>query len=389
MAGVYLAINLGLPRLDLGAAIWTYVAQAGLWALVALAAWRLPSYRPLARIKIRREVLQAAVLIGFSQVALFAIGGLFSGFGKSPYSFTPRGIGINLLYVSSSLVGMELSRAWLVNRIGRRHPSLALALVAVLYTLMSIPLAKITGFRLDVGSVDMAGSEWLPLLSENLLADPAGASGRPEGFPGLSRDAGGILVVRARPAATWTGDSRRSSGPWCRSPACSWSTGWWRRGATWAEWETENSFPLGWILTALASLLLAWFAVGLFPVKPSVIPTGSMVPVFNPGDIVMVIKVSPENIKLGDIIEYRTETINVVHRVIKIEKSGSFVTKGDANNTIDADPVDPRNVTGKVMFAVPEGGVGVHCYQASAGGMMLRDRSPHAGSHGTTSLDFH
>jgi signal peptidase len=295
-------------------------------------------------------------LIGFCQVALLAIGGLFSGFGKSPYSFTPVGLGTNFIYVGATLLGMELSRAWLVNRIGKRHPSMAIGTVAVLFTLLGLSLSEITGFKLTVASIDTAGSEWLPFLSENLLATLLALHAGPKAS----------LVYRGTLAAFWWFVPVLPDLDWGLKAVIGAAvpiTGMLmvnrlvaageRRGR---KWESENSFPLGWILTALASMLLAWFAVGLFPVKPSVIPTGSMVPVFNPGDIVMVLKVSPENIKLGDIIEFRTETINVVHRVIEIEKNGNFVTKGDANDTIDADPVDPRNVNGKVMFTVPKVG---------------------------------
>jgi signal peptidase len=45
-----------------------------------------------------------------------------------------------------------------------------------------------------------------------------------------------------------------------------------------------------------------------------------------------------------------------VHRVIKIEENGNFLTKGDANSIADVDPVDPRNVVGKEIFIVPKVG---------------------------------
>jgi len=49
----------------------------------------------------------------------------------------------------------------------------------------------------------------------------------------------------------------------------------------------------------------------------------------------------------------------VIHRVIDIQGSGDskqFITKGDANDNPDIDPVSPEQVKGEVMFAVPKPG---------------------------------
>jgi len=109
-------------------------------------------------------------MIGFVQVMSYAIGGLFSSFGKSPYSFTPLGVLQNLLLVVSTLVGMELSRAWLINNLGKKHTFLVLALVALLYTVISIPMGKITSITLRLETISFLNSTLLPTLVENLLA---------------------------------------------------------------------------------------------------------------------------------------------------------------------------------------------------------------------------
>jgi signal peptidase len=357
LAGIYFLVNLGIPRIPLGSPVWTYLVQAACWGAVGAMALRLPHFRPLAKIRVRSYILQAALIIGFCQVMLYVIGGFFSGFGKSPSSFTPRGILVNLVYVGFVLAGMELSRAWLVNRFGKHHQFQAIVFVSLLYTLLGISLGQLISFKLNAGGVSKLGSEWLPLLAENLLAS----------LLALQAGVRPALAYRGMLAAFW----------WCCPvlPDLDWGfkaiigvavpisgmlivnrlyvvqhgLGQTRKRGN------ENAFPLGWILTTIAATLLVWFAVGVFPIKPSVIPTGSMVPVFNPGDIVLVAKISPTNIKLGDIIEYRTEErINIVHRVIEIQKNGNFITKGDANNTADSQPVDPRNVNGRVILKIPK-----------------------------------
>ena len=44
-------------------------------------------------------------------------GGLIDGFGKSPYDLSLRGIGINIICIGSFIVGIECSRAWLLNSV--------------------------------------------------------------------------------------------------------------------------------------------------------------------------------------------------------------------------------------------------------------------------------
>lgn len=54
----------------------------------------------------------------------------------------------------------------------------------------------------------------------------------------------------------------------------------------------------------------------------------------NPGDLVIAFKISPSNVKVGDVIIFRSPFGDIIHRVIYIYKNASgiyFTTKGDAN----------------------------------------------------------
>jgi signal peptidase len=114
----------------------------------------------------------------------------------------------------------------------------------------------------------------------------------------------------------------------------------------------------GWVVTAIICVALVWFSVGLFPIHPSLVGSGSMTPVLKVGDITIIAKTPATNIKVGDIIEYRNaENLDIVHRVIKIQQVNGtlqFITKGDANNAADPAPVDSANVLGRVIFDVPK-----------------------------------
>lgn len=90
------------------------------------------------------------------------------------------------------------------------------------------------------------------------------------------------------------------------------------------------------------------------------IPTGSMRPNLNPGELVIVQGISgPSQIHVGDIVEYASSSlhIDVVHRVVAVEHVQGvgilFTTKGDNNTSPDPIPVPYSAVVGKVVFAVP------------------------------------
>lgn len=87
------------------------------------------------------------------------------------------------------------------------------------------------------------------------------------------------------------------------------------------------------------------------------VATGSMVPVYNVGDILISKEINPNEIKVGDDLVYKGEkgTFNgkiVTHRVISIEKQDGenykIITQGIANNAEDPE-INQTQVYGKVI----------------------------------------
>ena len=119
IAGVYAAINLGLAN-DIGGFFGNHLFQPVLWLILGGAVLLLPRYRTAGKLKDKASVIQLALIVGFFQVVLLVVGGLFASFGKSPYSFTPTGILTNLIFVAAMLFGMEFSSCRCAPR-GRRN----------------------------------------------------------------------------------------------------------------------------------------------------------------------------------------------------------------------------------------------------------------------------
>ena len=109
----------------------------------------------------------------------------------------------------------------------------------------------------------------------------------------------------------------------------------------------------------------AWFIVGVFPIYPSVILTGSMEPDIYPGDVVIIEKILSEEevykLKEGDIINFKIEDITVTHRIeeVILDEAGnlSFITKGDNNDSADKWLVLPNDLKGTVKKVVPKVGL--------------------------------
>ena len=91
-----------------------------------------------------------------------------------------------------------------------------------------------------------------------------------------------------------------------------------------------------------------FFGYSVFEVQ-----TGSMSPEINPGDWIIV-KTS-KNIQLKDVVTYKQDGEFITHRVIGAY-NGTYVTKGDANNSKD-EPIDESQIVGKVVKILANFGI--------------------------------
>ena len=124
--------------------------------------------------------------------------------------------------------------------------------------------------------------------------------------------------------------------------------------------ERRKYNPIVYVPVFVLIAMLAGFVMGLFKYQPIAVLSGSMSPTFNRGDAVVINKLNTTEkyeLKEGDIIQFVSGTKYVVHRIVEItnDEYGNklFVTKGDHNNTIDANKVAIEDVIGKVSFVVP------------------------------------
>ena len=115
-----------------------------------------------------------------------------------------------------------------------------------------------------------------------------------------------------------------------------------------------------WGIFFLIIVSITAFFIGLLPISPVAIATGSMEPAINIGDVVIVNKTSADELNTGDIIQYRSGDSTIIHRIAakKAASDGDwqFITKGDNNNGADAVPVSSDQILGKVVLVIPNAG---------------------------------
>ena len=105
------------------------------------------------------------------------------------------------------------------------------------------------------------------------------------------------------------------------------------------------------ILMSLAALLLVPRFLGY---QSMAVLTGSMEPNYPVGSLIYVKEVEPQTLNVGDVITYRLDSDTVVtHRIVENHKDKEeVITKGDANNVNDGNPISYDNIVGKAYWSI-------------------------------------
>lgn len=102
-------------------------------------------------------------------------------------------------------------------------------------------------------------------------------------------------------------------------------------------------------------------------IKPFIVFTSSMEPVYSEGDLLFTKIINPNNVNEGDIISYRDKQNTVItHRVVQIiEKDGEklYKTKGDAALKEDESLININQIEGAYVSKIPKVGKILYAYQ--------------------------
>lgn len=115
------------------------------------------------------------------------------------------------------------------------------------------------------------------------------------------------------------------------------------------------------VLVVILAILLA--GVRVIGIQPFTVLSGSMEPVYSPGDLIYVKSVDYRELGEGDIITFMlSEDTVATHRIVGVVPDETdptvlrYRTKGDANDAEDGSLVHYKNVIGTPIFSLPKMG---------------------------------
>lgn len=336
------------------------------WAIfIWIFFFKIPKIHPTIKVYQKESIYFEAAICGVVIiVSKVLLGSILGQLGASPYDLSLNGIFTNLFFVLPALTSREIIRSYALNVFCKKYNSKTFILIVLLTSLLSLNL---TNFMIDSDLESVAifiSKEAGPVLAMSFMLSYLGLYG------GALAP---IICVWVQELFYWA------------SPILS-EFNWLGEGAIgiiipafcivliegkyglkkkgFRDYESQKKKALGWMVTGLFSVGLLWFVFGVFPFMPSVIATGSMEPLIDPGDMIIINRIQTEEqikgLKVGDIVQFARGEILITHRIIEVLDDGignlTFRTKGDNNSDSDSQPVHPNDIKGILIKVIPKVG---------------------------------
>lgn len=128
----------------------------------------------------------------------------------------------------------------------------------------------------------------------------------------------------------------------------------------------------GFALGAVCAVAMVVFSLPHFGWSALSVQSGSMVPTYKIGSLVLVHRVPAQDLMIGDVITYakagtkQTITHRITGKLVQAGAPPTFITKGDANQANDP-TVSGQNVIGKVQYGIPYLGKAADFMRSPAG----------------------
>jgi len=303
--------------------------------------------------EIRADFLLVSTLGALAYLAFLFACGYLRGFSHNPLNMSFWGIAANAWAFLTVAVMREFIRGKIMA--AAKWPVLLLAALVFTFSFMD-NIRSVAAFSLET-KADYILTDFLPILVLNFFAVWTASMGGAAGnmlfltvyqavpvlspyLPDMPKILDAIVVytlvfIMYLIAGRLLWNRRRAAAP---------------RGEPY-HWK--------WLLLPAGVLtVFLLFGLGVFAYLPVAVASNSMSDVFSRGSLVIVKKIDNiDGVKVGDIIEYQSGNIAVIHRVVDITYAASgakqFITKGDNNPAIDLYPVLPEQVVGHARWHIP------------------------------------
>ncbi len=300
------------------------------------------------------DKVQTTFIVVVAYLMIYFVMGLFVGYQYNAYSMTPRGLLHNTIMFMPIIIFQEYIRQVLVSYSDGKNKWMAL--ITIMFILISINFNSITSdFRNAESGFKYICSDLIPLVARNFVFTYLTyiSSCKPAIIYRLLTT-GVSIYLPILPNINWF-----YSGlfgilvPIILYVLVNYAQAKLERKMTWQE-EKRNR-PITYVPVLVFVFLVVGFVIGLFEYQPVAVISDSMLPVFARGDMIIVDKLTEEDIeelKVGDIIKFQTDSYYVIHRIHEIEETEAglvFTTKGDNNNAPDSKKVKPKQIQSKYI----------------------------------------
>lgn len=335
--------------------IYTYIINPIFFIVLALVL-KYTIASPYKTDKYKKTIIQYTLITMLSYAFLLLISGLFLTYGNNPYSNTLKGILLNLYSTGTVIVCREYIRYKLINNVYKKDRNFIFVAIVIVFTMADIDFYTLVNsiniyylFKVIFNNiipsviknslftyiciyVDYVPSVVYELLLYLLLWIPPVLPNTPWVFDAIINSVFPLILLL-----------------YCKYEIAS-------KDKMHLYKYSNPVEPRGLIPLVISIVLIIWFALGIFPIKPIGIASGSMSPNIKVGDMVIIRKCNANDIQVNDVIEYTKDEYSIIHRVIeKYQVDGEFffITKGDSNESRDKEPVSEKQLKGKVIGRVP------------------------------------
>lgn len=336
-------------------AIYLYIINPLFWITLAVFL-KIAIGKSYQKSRIKKEVIQYILIAVIIYILTYMISGLFITFGNNPYFTTVKGFLINLWMFGTVIISKEYIRYKLINNVYENDKKEIAILVSLIYIIIEIGLNKYINTKITLlFALKDICQNLIPLIAKNVLYSYISMKSdwKPASIYELFTKLY-LWLSPILPNAPWIMVAIiETTIPTILFFYIRYANS--KNSEIKSRQEIENVNPKNSIPLVVLVILVIWFTIGVFPIKPIAIASGSMEKELYVGDVVIVKKCNANDIVNGDIIQYQMKGYTVIHRVIeKKQKNGEyyFTTKGDNNPSEDKESVKEDQVLGKVIFKV-------------------------------------
>lgn len=336
-------------------AIYLYIINPLFWITLAVFL-KIAIGKSYQKSRIKKEVIQYILIAVIVYILTYMISGLFITFGNNPYFTTVKGFLINLWMFGTVIISKEYIRYRLINNVYENDKKEIAILVSLIYIIIEIELNKYINTKITLlFALKDICQNLIPLIAKNVLYSYISMKSdwKPASIYELFTKLY-LWLSPILPNAPWIMVAIiETTIPTILFFYIRYANS--KNSEIKSRQEIENVNPKNSIPLVVLVILVIWFTIGVFPVKPIAVASGSMEKELYVGDVVIVKKCNANDIVNGNIIQYQMKGYTVIHRVIeKKQKNGEyyFTTKGDNNPSEDKERVKEDQVLGKVIFKV-------------------------------------